>query len=276
MIRMKFLRIRPATWAITSPPTSRATRNCVLASASVTRPSTSIDSSFAMTNFRLLPVADRPETRTRSADADRVRLRPISHYRELVPPAAVAVPAAAPAAPTAAVPAAAPAVSAAATTARPRLAGPGLVHRQRPALEVEVVERLDRRLGLGLVRHLDEPEAAGPAGLPVQDHLGPGHRPVLAEQLHQVVVRATPREVAHIDIHHRHTFSEAVGLRRPTPVPRHTGHAGRAPNQENGFVRGPGRAPLRLWALSGRGGHTRRKRDGSWARSTEGFSRRPT
>src|SRR5579883_2846757 len=47
-MRMKFLRILPETCAITSPPMSSSTRNCVLASASLTRPSTSIASSFAI------------------------------------------------------------------------------------------------------------------------------------------------------------------------------------------------------------------------------------
>ena len=45
---------------------------------------------------------------------------------------------------------------------------------------------------------------ARPAGFTIQDDLGPGNCPVLTEKLHQVVVRATPREVAHINVDHRH------------------------------------------------------------------------
>src|SRR5262249_51792719 len=178
---------------MTSPPMSNSTRNCVLASASLTRPSTSIDSSLAIGNINLLSL-NRQEPGPRwagSCDS------PGIHCIGLVPAAAAAIPAAA-AAPPATIPAAAATASATAATepaTLARFARPSLVHRQGPALEVEVVQGLNGRFGLGLVGHLDEPEAARPPGLSVQDDLGPGHGPVLAEQLHQVVVRAPPREV---------------------------------------------------------------------------------
>src|SRR6516165_503683 len=47
-MRMKCLRILPEMWATTSCPLSRRTRKCVLASAAVTLPWTSIASSLAM------------------------------------------------------------------------------------------------------------------------------------------------------------------------------------------------------------------------------------
>jgi len=47
--------------------------------------------------------------------------------------------------------------------------GPGLVDRQRTALEVLAVQAGDGLVGLFLVRHLDEPEATGLAGELVLD-----------------------------------------------------------------------------------------------------------
>src|SRR5688572_19372899 len=103
--------------------------------------------------------------------------------------------------PAAAVTAAAATATAAAVPTpgpRPVLAGPGLVHGQRAALEVGAVHGGDRRLGP--VRHLDEREPAAPAGLPVRHHLGANHGPVLTECFGQVLVRGLERDVSDIQL----------------------------------------------------------------------------
>src|SRR5262249_2760907 len=78
------------------------------------------------------------------------------------------------------------------------LARLGLVDRQPAALELGAVHRLDG--GLRAVGHLDEPEPAAAARLPVADHLGLGDRPVLAEQLVEVGRRGRERQVSDVQI----------------------------------------------------------------------------
>src|SRR5262249_37796896 len=90
--------------------------------------------------------------------------------------------------------------TAAATAAAAVLARPGLVDRQRPALVVRAVEGVDGALRPRVVIHSHEPEPARPAGLPVGNHLGPGHRAVFLEQGQKVVGRTIPHEVADVDI----------------------------------------------------------------------------
>src|SRR5262249_14476354 len=102
-------------------------------------------------------------------------------------PAAVASAASAPAAVTT--------TSAAPRSVLPRLR---LVHRQPAALKLGIVQGVDRLLRPA--RHLDEAEAPTPAGLPVGDHLGLGHRPVLAEQLLQVGLGGAERQVPDVQI----------------------------------------------------------------------------
>ena len=72
---------------------------------------------------------------------------------------------------TAATAAKSAATAAAATTATTIL---GLLHGHRATLQVAAVELLDRLAGLVFGRHLDEAEAARPAGVTVGDDLGLG------------------------------------------------------------------------------------------------------
>src|SRR5262245_27424087 len=114
-----------------------------------------------------------------------------------------------PATRSATAPAAAEAAATATTAAGAAfLARLGLVDCQGPALVVEVIQALDGLLRLRVVFHLDEPEAARPAGLAVGDHLDAGHLAELAEQLEQIVAGRIPHEVAHVDIlrHQRKPF----------------------------------------------------------------------
>src|SRR5262245_3235225 len=115
---------------MTSPPMSNSTRNCVLASASLTRPSTSIDSSLAIWNVNL-HLSNRQDPGPRRAG---FHDSPGIHCSGLVPAAAAAVPATAAAAPSAAIPAASSTTAATEPATLARLARPGLVHRQGPAL----------------------------------------------------------------------------------------------------------------------------------------------
>src|SRR4051812_10162213 len=83
----------------------------------------------------------------------------------------------------------------AAEPAAPVLLRLGLVDRERPAVVLLPVEGRDRRLRLRVAAHLDEPEALAPAGVPVLNDLGAGHRAVLGAQLLQVGVGDVVAEV---------------------------------------------------------------------------------
>lgn len=104
------------------------------------------------------------------------------------------------------------AAAAVAAGAGPLLARPGLVDGQGSALEHGPVE-----VGYGLVgpvRHLDEPEAARPAGVPVGNDLGRGHGAVLAERLAEVVDRGLERQVPDVQILAHHHPSLRARRRR--------------------------------------------------------------
>ncbi len=81
-MRMKFLRILPEMCAMSSWPFSSLTRNCALASACVTLPCTSIDSSFAMGLALAAPAIFFGRTRTKQArhHSGRQRLKGISAH----------------------------------------------------------------------------------------------------------------------------------------------------------------------------------------------------
>src|SRR5690606_7516337 len=102
--------------------------------------------------------------------------------------ATIAAPAAAATEPTAAA-----AAEAAAGTV---LAGPGLIHDQRPPAHVVPVEGADGRVGLAGVAHLDETEAAGAAGLAVGDDRGVVHLAVLLEQGTKLLLVGAERQVS--------------------------------------------------------------------------------
>src|SRR5262249_30991165 len=129
------------------------------------------------------------------------------------PPAPPGPPRAPPPPPVPAAPAA-PAVATTAAAAFTRGTRLGLVDRQGAALERGPVERLDRRRGLAVVGHFDEPEAPRAARLPVGDDLGLRHRPVLLEQTQQVVGAGIPDEIADVDVL-RHRRSDP--FRAPGP-----------------------------------------------------------
>src|SRR5262249_42012054 len=113
-----------------------------------------------------------------------------------------------------------------------RLAGLGLIDRQGPALERLVIERLDGRLGLVRGGHLNEAEAAGAAGIAVHDDLGPSHGAVALEELQQVVGRAAPGEIAHVDVRHTEEPFRAGGNvpRSPPTACRSLSRAGPLPD----------------------------------------------
>src|SRR3989337_1742049 len=102
---------------------------------------------------------------------------------------------------------AAPATATAATAAAKATAagalglGTGLVHVQRATLKVLLVHAVDRRLGLGLGRHLDEPEAARLAAELVFKNRGLLNLPVGAESVPQVLFRDVTGQITDKDIH---------------------------------------------------------------------------
>src|SRR5207237_521668 len=80
---------------------------------------------------------------------------------------------------------AAPAKAAAATAAA-ALLGPGLIDRQRPAVNFLAIHRGDGRLGFLVGAHFDEAKALGTAGVAVHDDLGGLDRAVRREHLFEV------------------------------------------------------------------------------------------
>jgi hypothetical protein len=52
---------------------------------------------------------------------------------------------------------------------------------------IVTVEAFDRRIGVGVVIHLDEPEASAPAGLPIAEHLRRSDLAILLEQLLEIL-----------------------------------------------------------------------------------------
>src|SRR5262249_5144087 len=145
--------------------------------------------------------------------------------------------------------------------------GPGLVDGQGPAPDLLAVERRD-----GLVPtagHLDEPEAAGPAGLAVGCHLGPDDLAVRLEQRAEVVRRRLEGQVADVDVL-GHVPPRARGPvdgksnRQPGGRGREAGQFGADPPG----VFPAGARPPRAWVLSTPGPRTRpdfpRSREAPW------------
>ena len=90
------------------------------------------------------------------------------------------------------------AAAATAAAARTVFAGLGFVNREVTALEFRLVCGLDG--GVAAVAHFHECEAAGAARFAVRDDLSAGDRPVLSEQIGQVVRRGTERQIADIQL----------------------------------------------------------------------------
>jgi hypothetical protein len=63
-----------------------------------------------------------------------------------------------------------------------------------------LVERLDRRLRLGVVWHFNEPEAARTARFPIGYDLSPSDSAELSEHRRQIFIRRRPRQIPDIDI----------------------------------------------------------------------------
>src|SRR5262249_37844429 len=79
--------------------------------------------------------------------------------------------------------------------------GARLVHVERLPLDHLAVDAPDRRLGLVLVRHLDEGETARLPGELVLDHAHRGHFPERRERLLQILFRDIARQVTDEDVH---------------------------------------------------------------------------
>src|SRR6185312_15890612 len=77
----------------------------------------------------------------------------------------------------------------------------GLVDPECPAIHLKAVQGLDRPLGLAL-RHLDETEAAWPAGFPIVDELDRFHLAVTLEQCFHVLLGGIEGQIAHVDRRH--------------------------------------------------------------------------
>jgi hypothetical protein len=106
---------------------------------------------------------------------------------------------AAPAATTAAAVAAA-AVATAAAAATTVVTGASLVDGKGAAVQVLAVQGADRGLGLGLVRHLDEAEAAGAAGVAVRRDAGAGDGAVSGERRFQGRLAGVKAEIANVNV----------------------------------------------------------------------------
>src|SRR5213082_930297 len=89
--------------------------------------------------------------------------------------------------------------SAAAAVARGALLG--LIHPQRPPAQLLAVDILDRARGVG-ARHLNEPEAARPAGVAIGDDAHRLDGAVRREQLADLGVSRGKWQVANIDLRH--------------------------------------------------------------------------
>src|SRR5206468_959835 len=90
-------------------------------------------------------------------------------------------------------------VTALPTAAATRL-GPGLVDREGPAARLPAVEGGDGGLGLLVAAHLHEPEALGPARVPVHDHLGRLHGAVGPEHRREIAVGHAVAQVADVQL----------------------------------------------------------------------------
>jgi len=132
-------------------------------------------------------------------------------FRELLTPlAALSVPASA-----------STATAATAATAPLRALRLGLIDHDISAMEIGVVQGLDRRHGVFSGRHLHKPESSGFAAEPVLDDAGGLDVAVRGEKLPQIVVRNLEGKVSHINVH----FSAPLVRNRTPPelaTRRHT------------------------------------------------------
>ena len=118
--------------------------------------------------------------------------------------------------PAAAAAEAAPAAAGAARAGTVR-AGPGFVDRQGPALEVLAVQAGDGLVGLFLVRHLDEAEAARLTGELVLDDRRALNRTEGLKGFLDVLLGGGPRNVSDVDVHLPLLYKCALAL-GPKPL----------------------------------------------------------
>src|SRR4029079_18895135 len=111
-----------------------------------------------------------------------------------------------------------------------------LVDAQGATTHVETVQRTHRALGISL-GHLDESEAARPAGLAVCREGNGLDGAVLAEQFTHVVRRGEKRQLAHVDLGHSNILRSNTSIRssgviaRPAPnTHQHTNRRSRSRN----------------------------------------------
>jgi hypothetical protein len=77
----------------------------------------------------------------------------------------------------------------------------GFVDDELSPIERELIERLDRLATCGVVRHLDETEAARAAGLSVRDDGGRDDLPIGPEQVSKVVLTGPEGHVSYVESH---------------------------------------------------------------------------
>jgi hypothetical protein len=76
----------------------------------------------------------------------------------------------------------------------------GLVDGEVTTIDIAAVERVDRFGSLVGGSHLDEPEAAGAAGVTIVDDLSLGDLAVLREELLEIGRGSVEREITHVDV----------------------------------------------------------------------------
>src|SRR5206468_9004075 len=76
---------------------------------------------------------------------------------------------------------------------------PGFVHHERASVHLLLMELADRLRRVLVIHHLDECEAAGPAGGHVPHHPDVVHLPGLAEQLRELLFRRRVGEVPDVE-----------------------------------------------------------------------------
>src|SRR5262245_21204936 len=78
--------------------------------------------------------------------------------------------------------------------------GSSFIDGQGPAFHLKTIERRHRSLRFVVVRHFDESEPLGPAGLSVHDDLSAPNRAVRCKHLFQSRVRNTVGQIAYVQL----------------------------------------------------------------------------
>jgi hypothetical protein len=108
-----------------------------------------------------------------------------------------------------------------------------LVDAERTPLQGLLVQGLDRGIGLGVVRHLNEAEALGLAGELVSDQVGGLDLAVGGKGVAELVLGHAVGQVANIDIHQSQSLKKTVHRKKdPSARPMHTPVEGAATRPE--------------------------------------------